>query len=284
MQSERHPRPLHIFLSFAHEDRAYRDALDKHLTALQVAGFIDDWYKQEILPGSEWQNVVDEQFDRADIILLFITPDYIASNYLYSVQMKKALEKHDAGIARVIPILFRPTSWYNLPFAKLQALPKGSNLTVSESKNKDRTYVKIIEELKRVIEELTGRLSSSAPASPRLWNVPYKRNPFFTARDALLLSLHNTFTSEREGSIVTQAISGLGGIGKTQIALEYAYRYRDEYYAIFWLTGDTAETLRTDFIGLATLLNLPERNETDHRYPCDQTRPITDAQVAHHYR
>jgi len=69
--------------------------------------------------------------------------------------------------------------------------------------------------------------------------------------------------SEREHGIATLALSGLGGCGKTQIALEYAYRYRDEYHAIFWLQGQSAEALRADFIGLATLLNLPEQKDAE---------------------
>jgi tetratricopeptide (TPR) repeat protein len=267
MPAENRPRPLHIFLSFAHEDRAFRDTLDKHLTALQKTGLIDDWHKHEISPGSNWQNVIDEQLNQADIILLFITPNFIASNYCYSVQMKQALEKHDAGDVRVIPILFRPTCWYDLPFAKLQALPISGNKTVSEWKNKDRAYVEIIEGIKRAIEDLTTKFASQTTppthTSSHLWNVPYPRNRFFTARDEFLRSLHETFLSDREHSIYTQAISGLGGIGKTQIALEYAYRYSTDYHAIFWLKGDNSEDLRADYMRLAALLNLPERNEAD---------------------
>jgi tetratricopeptide (TPR) repeat protein len=267
MQSKYHPKPFHIFLSFTYEDRVFRDALDKHLSAFQRTGLIDDWHKHEIPPGSEWQDVVDEQLDQADIILLFITPDFVASNYCYSVQMKQALEKHDAGKVRVIPILFRPTFWYDLPFAKLQGLPTSGNKTVSEWRNKDRAYVEIVEGIKRAIEDLatqsTNQTVPSTFAPSTLWSVPYKRNRFFTGRDELLRSLRETFTSDRDASIHTHAISGLGGIGKTQIALEYAYRYRNDYHAIFWLKGDTPEGLLTDFMQLASMFNLPERNEAD---------------------
>lgn len=270
---------LHIFLSFAHEDRAFRDALDVHLSVLQRAGLISDWHKQEVLPGSEWQDVVDQRFNQADIILLFVTPNFVASDYCYSVQMNQALAKHDAGLARVIPILFRPTFWYDLdlPFTKLQKLPTSGNKAVSEWKNKDRAYVEIVEGIKRAIEELGGKTSPATPApASGNWHVPFKRNAFFTGRDELLLSLHKAFTLprgtgamdqpaslHREASIVWQTVSGLGGIGKTQIALEYAYRYRDEYHAAFWLTGDSAEDLLNGFVGLAAQLYLPERNEAD---------------------
>src|ERR1700682_3509751 len=104
MSSEKPLRPFHIFFSFASEDRTYRDALDKQLSVLQRLRLIDDWHRQEIAPGDDWQKVMAERLDQADIILLFITPDYLTSNYCYHVQMPRAMKKHEAGEARVIPI------------------------------------------------------------------------------------------------------------------------------------------------------------------------------------
>ncbi len=270
MKSEDHLRPLHIFFSFAHEDRTFRDTLDTHLSIFQRTGMIDDWHKHEIPPGSDWHDFVEKQLDQADIILLFITPDFIASNYCYHVQMKRALEKLESGEVRVIPIVFRPTPWYDLPFTKLQALPtseKEALKPVSEWKNRDQAFVEIVAGIKKVIEELIGAPPPQAlpptDGLPPLWTVPYQRNRFFTGRADLLLSLHETFTADRDTPICSQAISGLGGIGKTQIALEYAYRYSTEYQAVFWLRCDTEEDLLTDFTQLARLLNLPERKESD---------------------
>ena len=69
-----------------------------------------------------------------------------------------------------------------------------------------------------------------------IWNIPYRRNLFFTGRETLLTHVHNHLTSSKAAALTqAQAISGLGGIGKTQIALEYAYRYKQEYQAIFWV-------------------------------------------------
>lgn len=267
MGSINQSRPLHIFLSFAYEDRVFRDTLDTHLTVLQKAGLIDNWHKHEVLPGSDWQNAVDEQLNQADIILLFITPHFIASNYCYSVQMKQALEKHESGKARVIPILFRPTFWYDLPFAKLQGLPTSGNKTVSEWKNKDRAYVEIIQGIKKAIDDLSLKQDDSGivpqQMTPLLWNVPYQRNPFFTDRGQILRVLHEAFRPVREPSIQIQVLSGLVGIGKTQIALEYIYQHSNIYQAIFWLKGDTPEAFLADALSLATLLDLPEQKETD---------------------
>jgi nucleoside phosphorylase len=104
-----------------------------------------------------------------------------------------------------------------------------------------------------------------APNGPSpLWNVPYQRNPFFTGREDVLGSLHRTLQIENAAALShPYGISGLGGIGKTQIAVEYAYRYGTEYDAVFWVRADSTAALTSSFMDLAHLLNLPEQNEQD---------------------
>ncbi|HLZ57550.1 MAG TPA: helix-turn-helix domain-containing protein [Ktedonosporobacter sp.] len=101
----------------------------------------------------------------------------------------------------------------------------------------------------------------------RPWNVPFLRNLYFTGREQILQRLHHDLAGEQVVALSqTRAISGLGGIGKTQTALEYAYRYADEYEAVLWIRADSYESLVSDYAALATTLNLPVQQERDqHR-------------------
>jgi transcriptional regulator with XRE-family HTH domain len=106
--------------------------------------------------------------------------------------------------------------------------------------------------------------SSHSEDTPRIWNVPFEPNPFFTGREGILETLHNTLRNGKTTALTQkQAISGLGGIGKTQTAIEYAYRYANEYEIVLWVKADSRDSITSDFVGIAHLLNLPEKDEQD---------------------
>ncbi len=99
-------------------------------------------------------------------------------------------------------------------------------------------------------------------ALPPIWNVPHHRNPNFTGREELLQNLRAALASEQSATL-TQAIHGLGGVGKTQLAVEYAYRFAHEYEAVWWLAAESPATLAADYAALAQPLALPEKEEAD---------------------
>src|SRR3990170_1038191 len=97
-----------------------------------------------------------------------------------------------------------------------------------------------------------------------LWNVPYPRNPFFTGREEVLEQLRKVLATSKTAALSQpQAICGLGGIGKTQTAVEYAYRYRDKYDTVLWAKGDSVESLISDFVAISSWLNLPDKDAKD---------------------
>lgn len=118
-------------------------------------------------------------------------------------------------------------------------------------------------EQERLPDSSEKTVQASNETLPLIWNVPYRRNPFFTGRAETLHALHAALHTGDLTVRQAVAISGLGGIGKTQVALEYVYRYSHTYQAVFWARADARELLVTDFAHMATLLALPEHSDQD---------------------
>jgi hypothetical protein len=103
------------------------DQVRRQLVIFERHGKILKWHDRDIPPGREWEGQIDERLRGAHLILLFVSPHFIESRYCWEVEVRTALERHESGEARVIPIILRPCAWEDAPFARLQALPKGRN-------------------------------------------------------------------------------------------------------------------------------------------------------------
>src|SRR6266567_6317476 len=99
---------INIFYSYAYEDERLRKKLETHLALLQQQGLITGWHDSEISAGTEWAHEINAHLEAAQIILLLVSSSFLASKYCYSSEMLRALERHEAGTARVIPIILRP--------------------------------------------------------------------------------------------------------------------------------------------------------------------------------
>jgi internalin A len=113
-----------VFISYSHTDEILRAQLETHLKLLQRQGLISVWTDRKIAAGEEWKGKIDWALESAEIILLLVSADFIASDYCYDVEMDRALQRHQAKQARVVPIILRAVDWHTAPFGKLQALPK----------------------------------------------------------------------------------------------------------------------------------------------------------------
>lgn len=161
------PVPVSAFLSYSHKDEAFREELMRALSTLQRTNAIDCWHDRVISPGQEWEPQIQEQLRTARIILLLISADFIASDFCYAIELKQAMERHERGEARVIPILLRPVDWHGTPFDKLQALPSGTDtLPVTEWPNRDAAYLNIALGIRQAITELNSE-DQPSPRSER---------------------------------------------------------------------------------------------------------------------
>ncbi|HUU46892.1 MAG TPA: FxSxx-COOH system tetratricopeptide repeat protein [Acidobacteriota bacterium] len=265
---------IEVFYSYSHKDEELRDKLETHLSILKRAKVITDWHDRRIGAGKEWKGQIDGHLNTAQVILLLISADFLASHYCYDIEMMRALERHEAKEACVIPVILRAVDWSGAPFGELQALPKDAK-PVTSWDNEDEAFTDVARGIRAAVEELvarrtpaprSGQIDGAAPPQPvlpKIWNVPH-RNLNFTGRAKLLTDLHNALTSGIPAAL-TQAISGLGGIGKTQLAKEYAYRHASDYRLVWWIQSEEGAKLASDFADLARELNLPEKEEQDQR-------------------
>ena len=246
---------IEVFYAYAPEDETWVQELEKHLTSLKRQGIISTWHPRLIIAGSDWQHVIDVHLHKASLILLLISPDFLASDYCYGSEMRRALQREREKGVCVIPILLRPVEWQHAPFAHLRPLPPNA-LFLTEWPDRDRAFAEITAGIRRTIEDLTLLATSLARTDfPSIWNVPLPRNLFFIGREDLLSQLHAQLHQGRTAAL-SQALSGLGGIGKTQLAVEYAYRFHQDYQAVLWAHAESTETLISSYTEIATLLNL----------------------------
>ena len=147
---------ISVFYSYAHEDEDLRDKLNTHLKILERQKVIDSWYDRDIKPGSEWAEQINENLESAQIILLLVSADFIASDYCWGKEMGRAMERHEEGDARVVPIILRECDWTGAPFGKLQALPKNAQ-AVTSFPNQDQAFSDIARGIRKVAEALRGK-------------------------------------------------------------------------------------------------------------------------------
>lgn len=113
-----------VFISYSHKDEAHKEDLEDHLSTLKRSGAISVWHDRMITPSDDWKNRIDENLNSADIILLLISPSFLASDYCYDVELRRAIEKHEHGSAKIIAIIVRACDWSSCEFSKFQAVPK----------------------------------------------------------------------------------------------------------------------------------------------------------------
>src|SRR6266702_6156261 len=194
---------IEVFISYSHKDRALREELEKHLANLKRQDIISSWYDGDITPGAEWEPQIMERLTSAQLILLLISVDFIHSDFCYSIEMKQAIDRHNAGEARVIPIVLRPTDWQGAPFDKLKMLPTDAKAVTSWPTHDD-AFLDVVQGIRAAIQELTSTRKTANPslasdttsvgvAQVPIWNVPYQRNPLFTGREHILERLAMTF-------------------------------------------------------------------------------------------
>ena len=142
--------PAEVFFSYSHRDEELRDELAIHLTMLKRQGIVAAWHDREITAGSDWAGAIDDHLNSASVILLLVSANFLASDYCYDLELGRAMKRHEAGEATVIPIILKPCDWTGAPFGKLQALPKNAK-PVTKWDDRDEAFLNVAQGIRMAI-------------------------------------------------------------------------------------------------------------------------------------
>ena len=190
---------ISVFISYSHVDEEYRKELDKHLEGLRRQGVISIWHDRRIGPGEEVHDQISQKLEEANIILLLISADFLASDYCYDVEMTRAMKLHKQGATRVIPVILRPCDWQHAPFGGLYAVPTDGK-PVAKHPILDDGFLEVTRAVRQAAESLGGGTSTRIrPVEGTTATV----NPMQPAPRSSNLSVRREFTDRDRHSFLS---------------------------------------------------------------------------------
>jgi hypothetical protein len=244
------------FFSYSHADEALRDQLERQLAILRRQGVIETWHDRRIPAGSEWDAAIDHHVETDDIILLLVSPDFLASDYCYDREMLRAMERHDAGEAIVIPVILRACDWHGAPFGKLQAVPKDGK-PVTLMPDRDSALLEVAQAVRAAAGSVSSKATSAAPRQGPPPQVGRGKSVAATPRSSNL-RLAKIFTDRDKDAFRLEAFEYLARFFETSLTelearnpgIESSFRRIDanRFIAAVYRNGK-AEARCTVFIG-----------------------------------
>lgn len=162
--------PIKVFVSFAHADKGYKDTLLKHLVLLVRRKNIQIWSYDNIVAGEHWENKILENLRTADVAILLISPDFLASDFINDFEIPKMLERYDKNELVLVPVIIRSVLFAATEISKLQGLPRDGK-PISMWSNKDEAWISVVQELSKIFDKLVDRQSSTFNEEERLKDI-----------------------------------------------------------------------------------------------------------------
>jgi len=160
-----------IFFSYSHKDESLRDELEKHLSILKRQGLIETWHDRRIGAGGDFSHEISSHLEEADIILLLVSSDFLASDYCYDIEMTRAMERHERGEATVIPVILRPCSWHGAPFGKLLAATTDGK-PITKFPTLDDGFLEVTSAIEKVVKKTQPQSAPEGVDRPEVISRP----------------------------------------------------------------------------------------------------------------
>lgn len=243
---------MKIFISYARKDKRLCAGLRAALAPLARIHGVQPWHDGEILPGGAFEDDISQALEAADAVALLVSNHFFESGYCYGIEMTRALARHAAGDCVVVPVIADYTAWQGAPFAHLNVLPADGKC-VREFQPQNKGWLEVAKGFVRLLPQRPPE----PPATLR--HLPIPRNPLFTGRKTDLQWIAKTLAGGRPAAL----LHGMGGVGKTQTAAEYAHRHADQYKVAWWVAAQTDTEADAGYGALAQALKLPGYNPRD---------------------
>ena len=249
------PRAKKVFISYAREDESWLERVKVHLAPLIRTGELDAWDDTRIEPGAKWESSIENALADCHAAILLISADFLASEFIFNRELPVLLKAEKGRGLSIIPVIIgkcqiRPDSplkdfqYVNSPDLPAQMMEVGQQEVL---------WTKVADAVESAMKRTRqpDRLNFEHHV-----RIPHQKNVFFVGREEILNKLHEQLRVRRSAGI-----SGLGGIGKTQVAIEYIQRFKSEYRDIFWIRCDTPAALTASISEMAERLDLPDRQQ-----------------------
>ncbi|GHC59883.1 toll/interleukin-1 receptor domain-containing protein [Roseibacillus persicicus] len=214
-----------LFFSYSHVDETLRNELQKHLTMLERSGTIQSWHDRCIKAGDELDPAISTELENADVILLLVSPDFLASRYCYELEMTRAMERHQEGSARVIPVILRPCDWTDAPFGKLLAAPKdGKAITLWP--DRDSALLDVTRQIKDALPKTPSQPKSQSRPTSEAFVIPTPASPVQGMVRSSNLSVRQNFTQADKDRFLEESFDYISLYFKNTLQ-ELQDRYED---------------------------------------------------------
>jgi tetratricopeptide (TPR) repeat protein len=254
----------HFFISYNSADRTWAEWI---AWQLEDAGYTTVLQAWDFRPGSNFVLEMQQAVMEAERTIAVLSPDHLTALYTQSEWAAAFVQDPTGEKGTFLPICVRKCDLEGLlgPIIYIDLVEMeeaDAKKALLDGVRRERSKPKFAPAFPHEAERSVTARPGFPGALPPIWNVPHHRNPNFTGREKLINDLRNTLKSKKPGSFA-QAINGLGGIGKTQVAIEYAHRYAAKYDTVWWIRAEEPKTLKDDYIRLAEALRLSWQDETE---------------------
>lgn len=278
-----------VFISYSHKDEAWKERLQKHLAVLERQELLSVWDDRQIAGGDDWYPEIERAIEAAHVAILLISADFLGSKFILGEEVPRLLERRKKEGLRVIPLILRPCPWKTVEWlSKIQGRPKDNQpLSGFNDHNQEHHLCELVMEINKLLDNFPPDIQPASPErtapQPSTLSASYDpRNPAFlvpfrakgkymVGRKQALEKVRQQLLEGKPTSIGQTALfQGMGGLGKTQLAVEYAYQYRDAYpNGVYWITADENIDAQLTQIAVAACWVAPE---SEHATKLDVAR------------